>query len=67
VRRFTFCVLETFCGYVLGAMIGYSLISQSSNSHDSPVEAAMTGAFASGPIGAVVGGVAGFLLGKRRG
>lgn len=65
--RFVFSFLGTIGGYVLGAVAGYLLVSRSSNSHDGPVEAAMTGAFVSGPLGAVVGGVAGFLLGRRRG
>lgn len=38
-----------------------------SNTHDRPIEAAMTGAIVAGPLGAVVGGVALFPLGRRRG
>jgi hypothetical protein len=67
MRRFAFCFLGTIGGYVFGAVAGYSLVSWSSNTHDRPIEAAMTGAFVAGPLGAVVGGVAGFLLGRRRG
>jgi len=67
MRRFAFSLLGTISGYVIGAVAGYWLVSRASgNSHDRPVEAAMTGAFVSGPLGAVVGGVAGILLGKRR-
>lgn len=67
MRRFAFCFLGTIGGYVLGAVAGYLLFSRSSNTHDRPIEAAMTGAFVAGPLGAVVGGVAGFLHGRRRG
>lgn len=66
MRRFAFSLLGTVGGYILGA--GYMLVTQtSSNTHDNPVEAAMTGAFVSGPFGAIVGGVTGFVLGRRRG
>lgn len=43
-------------GFVLGAIMGYFLISTfSSNSHDVAVEAAMTGIFVFGPLGALIG------------
>lgn len=43
-------------GFVLGAITGYFLISTfSSNSHDVSVEAAMTGIFVFGPLGALIG------------
>ena len=64
MRRFAFSLLGTIGGYVLGAVAGYGLIYLNS-SQDGPVEAAMTGAFMSGPLGAIVGGIAGFVIGKR--
>ena len=43
-------------GYIAGAGLGYMAITLlSSNTHDKAVEAAMTSAFAAGPIGAVIG------------
>jgi len=53
-------------GYLLAASVGYFLIGQfSSNSHDRTVEAAMTGAFVLGPLGAAVAFVVGFKRGGR--
>jgi hypothetical protein len=67
MRRLVFSLIGTIGGCVLGAVVGYALVSRaSSNTHDRPVEAAMTGAFVTGPLGAVVCGVTGFLLGRRR-
>jgi hypothetical protein len=49
-------------GYVLAAGIGYFAIQQfSANVHDRDLEAAMTSAFVTGPIGAVVAFVIGFM------
>ena len=57
-------VLGGLLGYALGAFGGGFLVSAlSSNTHDRSVEAAMTGAFVFGPLA----GVAGVLLGARRG
>jgi hypothetical protein len=45
-------------GYVIGGVGGALLIHlTSSNTHDRSVEAAMTGAFVTGPLLALVGGV----------
>jgi hypothetical protein len=67
MKRTIFCLLGTIFGYVIGAGFGYALVGQTSgNKHDRPVEAAMTGVFVSGPLGAIVGGIAGFRLGRRR-
>lgn len=53
-------------GYVVGAFGGGYLIELlSSNRHDRSVEAAMTGAFVTGPIGAVVGAIGAALLRRR--
>jgi ABC-type transporter Mla maintaining outer membrane lipid asymmetry permease subunit MlaE len=47
-------------GYLVGDVGGGFLLSLlSSNTHDRSVEAAMTGAFVFGPIGAVLGCIAG--------
>ena len=55
-------------GYVLAAGVGYFVIKQfSSNVHDRDLEAAMTGAFVVGPIGAVVAFVIGFVRNGRGG
>jgi len=68
MRRLAFSFLGTIGGYLLGAVAGYVLVSQiSSNTHDRPVEAGMTGAFVTGPLGAIACGIVGFLLGGRRG
>jgi hypothetical protein len=53
-------------GYLVGAVGGGILLSLlSSNTHDRSVEAAMTGAFVFGPIGAVAGCIAA-IRSKRR-
>jgi uncharacterized membrane protein YeaQ/YmgE (transglycosylase-associated protein family) len=67
VRRLVIGLLCAVAGYVLGAFVGYWLITWLSSSvHDRSVEAAMTGAFVFGPIGALVAFFAGFVLAGRR-
>ena len=67
MRRFAFSLLGTICGYLLAALAGYAaVIRGSTNTHDRPIEAAMTGAFVTGPLGAILGGVAALLAGKSR-
>jgi hypothetical protein len=52
-------------GYIVGAFGGGALVSVlSQNSHDRSVEAAMTGAFVTGPVVAVIGGIVGMLRRK---
>lgn len=47
-------------GYVTGAVIGYLLVlGLSSNTHDASIEATMTAAFVVGPLGALIGFLAG--------
>ena len=66
MRHTAFCLLGVVCSYVLAAVAGHALVNRASlNTHDRSVEAAMTGAFVSGPLGAILGGVTGFLLGGR--
>jgi hypothetical protein len=55
-------------GYLVGAVGGGLLVALlSSNTHDRSLEATMTGAFVFGPMGAVVGFLAGFLRSRSRG
>jgi len=67
MKRVVIALLCAIGGYLLGAFLGYGLITWlSTNAHDRSVEAAMTGAFVFGPLGAVVASVAGFVLSRRR-
>jgi hypothetical protein len=67
MRRFVIGLLCAVAGYAVGALVGYGLIEWlSTNSHDRSVEAAMTGAFVFGPLGAVIAFVAGFMAARRR-
>ncbi len=60
-------LLLVIIGYVAGAFLGGMAVEYlSSNRHDRSVEAAMTGAFVTGPLGAVAGLVLALLL-RRRG
>lgn len=53
-------------GYFLGALFGALAVTlTSSNAHDTSVEAAMTGAFVTGPLGAVVALLGAFLRRRR--
>jgi len=66
VKRVGTALLYAIVAYVVAALAGYLLVQQlSSNVHDRGVEAAMTGAFVVGPLGAVVGFVVGLLRGGR--
>lgn len=66
MRRWVGSFLGMGCGYVLAAVAGCAAVGAASpNAHDRAVEAAMTGAFLAGPLGASIGGVAGYLLGVR--
>ena len=56
--RLALVLLAAAIGFVVFAVGGYALIAQfSGNAHDRSVEAAMTGLFVGGPIGAIVGAV----------
>ncbi len=60
-KRIAMGFLGGLLGYALGAFGGGYLVSAfSSNTHDRSVEAAMTGAFVLGPLGALVGAAVGF-------
>jgi hypothetical protein len=67
VRRVAIGLLWAVAGYGAGAIAGYVLVMQlSSNGHDRPVEAAMTGAFVFGPAAALFAFVAGVVRARRR-
>jgi len=60
-------VLAALTGYVVGAFGGGLIVSAlSGNTHDRSVEAAMTGAFVLGPLGAAVGFLIVFLRARGR-
>jgi hypothetical protein len=67
VKRLEPALRYAAVGYVVAAPVGYFLILQfSANVHDRDVEAAMTGAFVAGPIGALVAFVVGLVRGGGR-
>ena len=67
LRRTGFALLFAIVAFVVAATAGYFLIEGvSSNTHDRPVEAGMTGVFVFGPAGALLGAIAGFVFGGRR-
>ena len=66
MKRLAIGLLYGVVGYLGGAILGYALISsQSSNTHDVSVEAAMTGAFVFGPLGAAIAFVGGLVRTRR--
>lgn len=53
--RIVIGVLLLLCGYLAGAVGGYTLLlTGTGNTHDAPVEAAMAGAFVTGPAVALL-------------
>lgn len=59
MKIFALSVLALILGYAVGLFAGMFLINRfSSNTHDKSVESAMTAAFVTGPIGAVLALVA---------
>lgn len=67
MKRFVIGLLGAVAAYPVAGVVGYFLIQWfSDNRHDRSVEAAMTGAFVFGPLGAVIAFVAGFVLAGRR-
>lgn len=66
MRMLMFALAGLVTGYLLGAFGGGVLIDAlSANMHDKSVEAAMTGAFVTGPLGAVVGLIAALRLARK--
>lgn len=60
-------ILCMFLGFAIGAIGCALLISLfSANTHDKSVEMAMTAAFVGGPVGAIVGLVAGLMWKPRQ-
>jgi hypothetical protein len=60
-------ILGLLIGYPVFAVAGYWLIQLlSGNRFDRSLEASMTAVFAIGPLGAIVGLVAGLILASRR-
>ena len=66
MRMLLFALAGVLAGYLVGAFGGGILIDAlSANTHDRSVEATMTGAFVTGPLGAVVGLIAALLLARK--
>jgi thiamine transporter ThiT len=66
-RRVLIGFLVSIPAYAVGAAAGYFVISVSSaNQHDRAIEAAMTGAFVTGPLLAIVGFAAGVAFTGRK-
>ena len=66
MRRIGFCLAGLIAGYLIGAGLGAAAIQVlSSNTHDKSMEIAMTSAFFTGPIGAVIGVVVGWMRGRK--
>ena len=67
MRRLGFGLAGAIGGYLIAAIVAYVLVAGlSSNTHDPSVGASMTAAFVGGPLGALVGLVAGIVLGGRK-
>ena len=68
MRRFLTALLGLLIGYPVFAVLGYFAISLFSGNHfDGSVEASMTAAFVFGPAGAIIGMIAGIVVGKKKG
>jgi hypothetical protein len=67
MRRFLAGLLGLLIGYPVFAVLGYLAISLFSGNHfDGSVEASMTAAFVFGPAGAIMGLIAGIVIGKKK-
>jgi hypothetical protein len=67
MRRTVMAVLGLLIGYPIFTFAGYWIIRLASgNTFDRSVEASMTAVFAIGPLGAVVGLVAGMIVGGMK-
>lgn len=67
LRRLGFGLLAGGAGYLLGTALGIGLVYQfSPNLHDLDLEAAMTGFFVAGPLGAFAGFALGWWRGRPR-
>lgn len=62
MRKALLAIAGLLLGYVLGALAGALLVEAlSANLHDKSLEAVMTGAFVTGPLGAVAGALTALL------
>lgn len=67
MRRALWVSAAILAGYVAGAILGYLAVQGfSPNTHDRSLEAAMTAILATGPIGAALGAICGFVLSRSR-
>jgi hypothetical protein len=67
MRRLLAALLGMLIGYPVFAFAGYGIIGLFSGNHfDRSVEASMTAAFVIGPAGAIIGLIAGSILGKNK-
>lgn len=67
MRMLFAALLGLIAGYAAGVAIGIALIGAlSTNTHDKAVEVATTSALVTGPIGALIGVIAGLLLARRK-
>ena len=67
-RRIAIAAVLSLCGYCLGAVLGGLLVAAVSTNHfDRQMEVVMTGAFVTGPIGALIGFIGGFSWSRRHG
>lgn len=67
MRRVLLSLFGLVAGYLIGAGLGAAAIQFfSANTHDKSVEMAMTSAFVTGPIGAILGLCAGWLRSRRK-
>jgi hypothetical protein len=67
MRRTLIALLGFLIGYPIFAFVGYWMIQLfSGNTFDRSVEASMTALFAIGPLGALVGFVAGMIVGRPK-
>ncbi|PWB91169.1 hypothetical protein [Methylocystis sp. SB2] len=63
MRRVFFALLGLLAGYAAGAALGGVLVSLfSGNVHDKDLEIVMTSAFVTGPVGALMGLLAGLFV-----
>ena len=67
MKRFGVGLLYAVVGYVVTAVAGALVVGQlSSNTHDSSLEAVMTGAFVIGPLGGLIAFVGGVIRSGRK-
>jgi hypothetical protein len=67
MRRFVVALLGVPVGYLVFAFAGYWVIELfSNNAFDRSFEASMTAMFVFGPAGAIIGFIAGLVLGGTR-